>query len=191
MDVLRAGNRLDGQVDHATGHHQPDDLARSPRGGDSEHQKNSPQQRFLTQSELGQFDRRARDDADDRRANAVKKRLHPIQPAVAHVSRRQNQHHQKRRQHKCDPHQSRSQNTGAHIPEIHRQLRRQRPGRKLRQRQACHIVFPRNPATPVDQVLLHPSRQRNGAAKANCPQPQEVSRELGERHMRRVRVVGF
>ena len=68
-----------------------------------------------------------------------------------------------------------------HVAEVDCQLRRQRPGRKLCQRDAFFVVAIGNPSPPLDQIAVHIAGQRDGPAKAEGTQAEEIEHELPER----------
>ena len=53
-----------------------------------------------------------------------------------------------------------------YVPQIHRELRRERTGGELREGQAIEIVLPADPATLVDQVSLHEAGKRDRTAES-------------------------
>src|SRR5262249_30794544 len=69
----------------------------------------------------------------------------------------------------------------AHPAEIDRELRRERTGSELRQRQALDVVLLGDPAALLDEIALHVAGQRDRPAEAERAEPQEVAEEPRER----------
>src|SRR5262249_20208002 len=76
---------------------------------------------------------------------------------------------------------------GPHPTKIDRQLRRQRSGGELRQRQPLHVVLLRNPSPSFDQIALHVAGKRDRSTKPKGPEPHEVREQLAQRTGRRLR----
>src|SRR5437667_280699 len=68
-----------------------------------------------------------------------------------------------------------------HVPEIHGELRSQRTGHELRQRESFLVVLIGDPVTLLHQIAIHVSDQRDRTTEADAAQLQEVERKLGKR----------
>ena len=176
--------RPDEPYEQAGDEKDPDDLGLGDDGDRCGDDIDHPEQLVSADALCRQLVGADGDDADDRRTNAIKDRLHPCQAAVRGISHAERQHHQERRQHERDPHQRRSQHACAHVAQINRQLRGQWAGRQLCQGESLDIIFTAHPSPFVDEVLLHVSGERNRAAESHRSQPQEVADELSQRRLR-------
>ena len=137
--------------------------------------------------QLGQFERRARDNPDHGCPNSVKHPLHPGQSSESHVGGREHQHHHERGQHERNSHRSRPKNPGANVTEINRQLSGQRTGRQLCQRQSLNIVFLADPLALIHKILLHVPGKRDWSAETYRTQPQEICGEPRKGNFSRLR----
>src|SRR5439155_10298979 len=134
---------------------------------------------------VDQLPRAPGDDRDHRSPDAVENALHPREPAVAEVERREREHHEERRQDEGDAHQRRPGHAGAHPSEVDRELRRERPRRELREGEPLDVVLPRDPAALVDEVALHVADERDRSAEAECAEAEEIAEQLTEAARRR------
>ena len=119
------------------------------------------------------------DNADDRGADAVKGGLHPGQTTVAHVSPADGEHHKKGWQDKRNADHRGAHDAEMHVPEIHGELRSQRTGHELRQRQSFLVVVVGDPMALLDEIAIHVSNERYRTTEANAAQLEEVERKLG------------
>ena len=71
-----------------------------------------------------------------------------------------------------------------HVTEVDGQLRGQRTGRQLCQREAFLVVAVGDPPACVHRVAVHVAGQRHRAAEAKGAEPQEVQHDLPERVVR-------
>src|SRR5207248_7384445 len=65
--------------------------------------------------------------------------------------------------------------------EIFRQLRCERSGLQLRERKSLEVVLPGEPAAILYEIALHVSGERNGSAKAEGAESQEVQKQVSHR----------
>ena len=160
--------RLRDDRDHAAQQEQPEDLRLGPRGDDGHHREDGPLQPVLRQRQLGQLVGGQRDDADDGGADAVERRLHPGQPAEAHVEPADGQHHDERRQDERERDQGRAAHARVDVAQADRELRGQGPGRELRERQRLHVLVLGEPPAALHQVALHVADEGDRAAEAEA-----------------------
>ena len=73
-----------------------------------------------------------------------------------------------------------------HVAHIHRELRRQWARHELRECQSFFVVGIGDPPAFFDEIPIHVSDERDGTAKADAAQLQEVKRELGQRVRRTI-----
>src|SRR5574340_1596067 len=76
--------------------------------------------------------------------------------------------------------QRRTYDAVVHIAQVDGQLRRQRAGCELGQRQPFAIIGLGDPAPGLDQIPMHVAGQRNGPAETESAEPEHVQHELGE-----------
>ena len=161
---------------------QPDDLRFGPRGRDGADARTAPRAGGPRQRQLHQLDGAARDDGDDRRADAVERALHPGQAAEADVERGERQHHHERRQDE----RRRDQRRAEHPPLAPTRGRSRAAPRAGRARAAPAPVPRRSPASgssraSLDQIALHVPGERDRPAEAERAEAEEIAQERAQR----------
>ena len=116
-------------------------------------------------------------DRDDRGTDAIESALHPGELAESDVERGQGQHHEERRSDERQSRHRRAQKPPPRPAEIYGELRRQRPGRELRERESLLVLLDGHPPAVHYQVALHGGSQRDGAAEPEGAESQEVRGE--------------
>ncbi len=91
-----------------------------------------------------------------------------------HIERGKRHDHQERRQDKHGSREGRAKRPGPDPTEVHRKLRRQRAGGKLRKRESLDVILAGYPLSLLNQVLLHVARQGNRPAEAKSAEVEKV-----------------
>ncbi len=131
-----------------------------------------------------ELQRRAGDDADDGSPDAIEKGLHPGKASESDVRGGDTPDHEKRGEHEENGDDRGSGDSAAHIPEIHGELRGERSGSELREREAVDVVLSRDPPALLHQIALHEPRERDGASEPGGAETQEIGVEAPRAHRR-------
>ena len=172
------GDRARHEHDRARSDDDQNDLALRRGSDDRIHGEDQPQQHIARERHSHELRRAARNHRDDRSADAVERagdeRRHRRE---VNVKRREPDDHHERRQHERQTDERRAEHSAARPTEVDRELRGERPGRQLREREAAFVFVEREPATIVDEVALHRAGERDRTAEARGAEVQEVSNE--------------
>src|SRR5439155_18942910 len=113
--------------------------------------------------------------------DAVEPSGHPWEATVEQVSPRDGHYHEKGWQDERNAGHCGAHDSVMHVPEIHRELRGQRTGHELRQRQSFLVVLVADPVALLDEIAIHVTDERDRTTKADAAELQEVARKLSER----------
>ena len=128
------------QPECAGGEEQPHDLGLRERGHRADAGGDRPQQRVGLVRGARELVRGDRDDRQHRRADTEEDLMHDREPLVLRVEDRNGGHQQARRQHERQRDRGRAERTGLQVPEPHRQLRGERTGHRLREREPLAVL---------------------------------------------------
>ena len=173
--------RADQPHQHAAAQEQPDTFRFGPDGEPGCQQVDRPQQLVPADILGGELPGADRNDADHRGTDAVERSLHPWEATVAQVSPPDGHYHEKGWQDERNAGHCGAHDSVMHVPEIHRELRGQRTGHELRQRQSFLVVLVADPVALLDEIAIHVTDERDRTTKADAAELQEVARKLSER----------
>src|SRR5581483_1157773 len=140
-----------------------------------------PRDAIAAERRAHELPRAPADDRDHGRADPVERTLHPREPAVPDVERRQREHHDERRRDERERDERRAARAGGEPAEVDRELRRERARGELREREAFAVVGLGEPAPVLDEVAMHVADERDRSTEPGRAEAEEVEGEIAQR----------
>src|SRR5207344_2122951 len=105
----------------------------------------------------------------------VERALHPGQPALRDVERREPEHHQERRQDERRRDHRTADDPETYPAEIDRELGLERAWSQLGVREPFLVFVSGDPTATLHEVALHVARERDRATEAERAEPEEIA----------------